>query len=358
MKIFEPFTLSGLELKNKIVMAPMTRSRAIGNIPNDLMKEYYSQRSGAGLIISEATAVSANGSGYPRIPGAFADEQIEGWKNVAEGIHSKGGKFFVQLFHTGRVSATLNLPEGGETIAPSIVPLTEMEMYTDQKGMQPHDVPREMTLADIQQVQQEYVEASKKLIQAGIDGIEVHSANGYLLEQFLDPKTNLRTDEYGGDYKSRARFVLETTKKVVDAIGSDKVGIRFSPYGVVNGMSGEYEDIIALYTYLAQELSKMNIAYIHIADQRAAMQAPEFATQIWKTIGENFNGTMLGGGDVSTAEKAEELLNDGYDLVYIGRPFIANPNLVEKLKSGAELTSLDPDKLYSPGPEGYIDWAV
>jgi N-ethylmaleimide reductase len=143
---------------------------------------------------------------------------------------------------------------------------------------------------------------------------------------------------------------------VAQAIGSNKVGIRFSPYGVVNGMTGDYEDIIELYTYLAQELSKLNIAYIHIADQRTAMAAPEFATQIWKTIGENFNGLMLGGGDVNTAEKAEELLNDGYDLVYIGRPFIANPNLIEKLKNKEELTQLDPDLLYSPGPKGYTDW--
>ena len=358
MKIFEPFTLSGLPLKNRIVMAPMTRSRAIGNIPNDLMREYYAQRSSAGLILSEATAVSPNGTGYPRIPAAYTEAQINGWKNVAEGVHAKGGTFFVQLFHTGRVAAALNLPEGGEAIAPSVVPLTEMEMYTDQEGMQPHDVPREMTLADIQQTQQEFVEAAQKLIGAGIDGIELHSANGYLLEQFLDPKTNLRTDAYGGTYQGRARFTLETAEKMANAIGPHRLGIRFSPYGEFNGMSGNYEDIVALYTYLAQELSKLGIAYIHIADQRAAMAAPEFATQIWKTIGQHFKGTMLGGGDVNTAERAEELLGEDYDLVYMGRPFIANPNLVEKLKKGTELASLDPDKLYTPGPEGYTDWPL
>ncbi|BDW93716.1 alkene reductase [Flagellimonas marinaquae] len=356
MKVFETFELSGTKLKNRIVMAPMTRSRAIDNIPNDLMKEYYSKRAGAGLILSEATSVSPNGTGYPRIPGAYTEEQINGWKNIARGIHENEGRMFVQLFHTGRVSASLNLPNGGETIAPSVVPLTEMEMYTDQEGMQPHDIPREMTFEDILQVQNEYVTASKKLIEAGIDGIEIHSANGYLLEQFLDPKTNQRNDEYGGNYKNRGRFVLETVQKVVQAIGPDKVGIRFSPYGVVNGMSGEYDDLVSLYTYLAQELSKQNIAYIHIADQRSAMAAPEFATQIWKTIGDNFNGTMIGGGDVDSATKAENLLEDGYDLVYIGRPFIANPNLIDKLKHNEELTPLNPDLLYSPGPEGYIDW--
>ncbi|MFT0716565.1 alkene reductase [Flagellimonas lutimaris] len=356
MKVFEATTLGGLELKNRIIMAPMTRSRAIDNIPNNLMKEYYSQRSSAGLILSEATAVSPNGTGYPRIPGAYTDEQIAGWKNIAKGIHNKGGKIFVQLFHTGRVSALLNLPKGAETIAPSVVPLREMEMYTDEEGMQPHDIPREMTLDDIEQVQQEYVTASIKLIEAGIDGIEVHAANGYLLEQFLDPKTNLRSDHYGGDYKKRARFVLQTTQKVVQAIGADKTGIRFSPYGVVNGMTGDYADIVELYTYLANELSKLNLAYIHIADQRSAMSAPEFATDIWKTIGDNFIGPMIGGGNVDSAMKAEKLLNDGYDLVYIGRPFIANPNLIEKLKKQKELVPFDPDLLYSPGPRGYTDW--
>lgn len=356
MKIFEPYTLSGLKLKNKIVMAPMTRSRAIDNIPNNLMKTYYSLRSGAGLIISEATGVSANGTGYPRIPSAYTDAQIEGWKLTADGIHRNGGSIFVQLFHTGRVSAALNLPSGGETVAPSSIPLTSMEMYTDQEGMQPHDVPREMTLTDIQQAQNEFVEAAAKLINAGVDGIEVHSANGYLLDQFLDPGTNQRTDEYGGDYKSRARFVLETIQKVADTIGSNKVGVRFSPYGVLHGMTGNYDEIIEVYTYLAQELSKIGIAYIHIADQRAAMSAPEFATKIWKTIGDNFNGTMIGGGDVWSAEKAEELLNDGYDLVYIGRAFIANPNLIEKLKNKEDLATPDIDKIYTPGPEGYLDY--
>ena len=358
MKVFEPFKLSGLELKNKIVMAPMTRSRAINNIPNDLMRKYYSQRAGAGLIISEATGVSANGTGYPRIPSAYTDAQIKGWKSVAKGIHENGGSIFVQLFHTGRVSASLNFPEGGETIAPSTIPLTSMEMYTDQEGMQPHDVPREMTNADIQQAQDEFVQAATKLIEAGVNGVEVHSANGYLLDQFLDPGTNQRTDEYGGDYFNRARFTLETTKKVVDAIGADKVGVRFSPYGVVHGMTGEYDEITEVYTYLAQELSKLGIAYIHIADQRAAMSAPEFATKIWKNIGDNFNGTMLGGGDVWSAERAEELLNDGYDLVYMGRAFIANPKLIEKLKNKEELIAPDVDKLYTPEAEGYTDWAI
>ena len=356
MEVFEPFTLSGLELKNKIVMAPMTRSRAINNIPNGLMKEYYAQRASAGLILSEATSVSPNGTGYPRIPSAYTEQQIEGWKDIAEGVHEKGGKFFVQLFHTGRVSAKLNLPQGGETIAPSPIPLTSMEMYTDQEGMQPHDVPREMTLSDIRQTQEEFVTAATKLIEAGVDGVEIHSANGYLLDQFLDPGTNQRNDEYGGDYKNRAKFTLQTIQKVVDAIGSDKVGIRFSPYGVLHGMTGEYPEITKLYTFLAQELSKIGVAYIHIADQRAAMSAPEFATEIWKAIGDNFNGTMLGGGDVWSADKAEELLKDGYDLVYIGRAFIANPDLIEKLKTGQELSAPDVDKLYSPGPEGYTDW--
>ncbi len=357
MKIFETYTLGDLTLKNKIVMAPMTRSRAINNIPNQLMRTYYTQRADAGLIITEGTSPSENGLGYARIPGAFTDAQIAGWKNVAEGVHEKDGLIFVQLMHTGRVTSVINLPKGAKTIAPSAVPLIEGEMYTDDAGMQPHDTPQEMTLTDIENTQNEFVKASKNLIEAGIDGIELHSANGYLLDQFLNPKTNKRTDNYGGSYKNRARFVLETARKVVAAIGGSKVGIRFSPYGVFNDMQGEFEDLIEMYTYIAEELSKLNIAYIHIVDQRVAMNAPEFATDIKKTIQQHFSGTIIVGGDIHTAEGAEELLNQGYDLVYIGRPFISNPSLVEKLKTKEPLIQPNFDLLYTPDEKGYLDYA-
>jgi len=354
MNLFKPTSLGNIALKNRIVMAPMTRSRAIDNIPNDMMRTYYSQRSSAGLIITEGTSPSINGLGYPRIPAAYTDTQIKGWSSVFEGIHENNGKVFVQLMHTGRVTAQINLPEGGEVIAPSAVFL-EGEIYSDI-GMQPHTMPREMTIEDIENAQNEFVEGSKRLIDAGADGIELHSANGYLLNQFLNPKTNIRTDNYGGSFENRARFVLETAKKVVDAIGSDKVGIRFSPYGVFNDLQGDYEEVVPMFTYLATELAKLNIAYIHIVDQRVAMGAPEFATDIRKTIKNTFGGTIIVGGDVHTAEQGETLLNEGYDLVYIGRPFMSNPNLVEKLQTNEALVQPDFDTAYSAGEAGYIDY--
>jgi len=356
MKIFESYTLGDLTLSNKIVMAPMTRSRALQNTPNALMRTYYAQRAGAGLIITEGTSPSINGLGYPRIPGAYTAAQLDGWKAIAEGVHESGGKIFVQLMHTGRVTASLNLPEGGKTLAPSAVPLTEGEMYTDTAGMQPHDSPIAMTQEDIEIAQQEFVNAAKGLVNAGIDGIELHSANGYLLDQFLNPKTNIRTDNYGGNYKNRARFVLETARKVVHAVGENKVGIRFSPYGVFNDMMGDFEDLVDMYTYIAQELAKLNIAYIHIVDQRVAMNAPEFATDIRQTIREHFSNTLIVGGDINSAQGAEALLSEGYDLAYIGRPFIANPNLVAKLKAKEPLTQPNFDLLYTPDEKGYTDY--
>lgn len=357
MKIFEPFSFGEIQLKNKIVMAPMTRSRAIDNIPNDLMVKYYSQRAGAGLIITEGTSPSANGLGYARIPGAFSEPQIQGWKKIADAVHQKNSKIFVQLMHCGRASSSYNLPTSEITIAPSAVQLSG-EIYTDMKGMQEYDIPKEMTQEDIINTQNAYVDSAVKLIEkAEIDGIELHAANGYLLNQFLNPNSNIRTDEYGGDYKNRARFVIETVQKTVNAIGNNRVGVRFSPYGVFNDMLGEHDDVIAMFSYLAQELAKMDIAYIHLVDQRVAMGAPEFASDINKTIKENFKGTVIVGGDVNTAQKGEALLNQGYDLVYIGRPFIANPTLVEKLKNNSDLVQPDFDKFYSATAEGYTDYA-
>jgi N-ethylmaleimide reductase len=354
MKLFKEYNINGLSLKNRIVMAPMTRTRAIDNIPNQLMKTYYSQRAGSGLIITEGTSPSINGLGYPRIPGAYSDEQVSGWKSVTEGVHDKGGKIFVQLMHTGRVSSIENIPKGGEVLAPSAIQL-EGEMFT-ATGMVPHDMPREMNIEDIIFAQQEFVNAAKRLVESGVDGVELHAANGYLLEQFINPNSNIREDEYGGDYKKRVRFVLETAKLVANEIGADKVGIRFSPYGAYNGMTSDYPELEATYTYLAQELNKMGISYIHLVDQRVAMGAPEFPTDVNRLIRNHFKRTLIVGGDINTAEKGEALINDGYDLVYIGRPFISNPNLVEKLKEGSELVQPDFDTFYSAEAKGYITY--
>ncbi len=355
MKLFEPQILGELILNNKIVMAPLTRSRAINNVPNELMAKYYQQRASAGLIISEGTSPSPNGIGYPRIPGAYSDEQIEGWKKIADAVHSEGGKIFVQLMHTGRITAKTNMPEGSVTLAPSPIQAAG-EMFTEN-GLVAHEVPKAMTLEEIETTQNEYVLAAKKLInEAGIDGVELHAANGYLMNQFLNPKSNHREDQYGGSIQNRTRFILETAQKVVDEIGKDKVGIRVSPYGAYNDMQSHYEELEGTFIYLSQGLSKLNLGYIHIVDQRVAFGAPDFTINIKKVIKENFKGIVISGGDVNTLEKAEAILESGLDLVYVGRPFISNPNLVEKLQNKTDLVTPDFDTFYTPGEKGYTDY--
>ncbi len=355
MKVFETYQLGGITLKNRVVMAPMTRCRAINNVPNELMAEYYKQRSGAGLIIAEGTSPAPNGLGYPRIPGAFSDEQISGWKKIADAVHNEGGKIFVQLMHCGRISAKTNLPEGCYTMAPSAIQAVG-EMFTDS-GMVAHDVPKAMTLEDIENTKRDYENASYRLIhEAGIDGIELHAANGYLPNQFLNPRSNQRTDVYGGNYINRSRFILETVSAIAEKIGSDKLGIRLSPYGAFNDMESHYEDVEAAFTYLAKELSELNVAYIHIVDQRVSFEAPEFTSDIQKTIKEAFKGTIITGGDVNTSEKAESIVDKGYDLVYVGRPFISNPDFVEKIKQEDVLVTPDMGSFYSAEAEGYTTY--
>ncbi|WP_026752816.1 alkene reductase [Sediminibacter sp. Hel_I_10] len=355
MKLYESYKLGDITLKNRIVMAPMTRSRAIDNIPNDLMKTYYSQRAGAGLIISEGTSPSVNGLGYPRIPGAFSPAQVEGWGDIAKGIHDQGGVFFVQLMHTGRITANENLPAEGTTLAPSAVK-ADGKMYTDAKGEVDHETPKAMLQEDIDNAQREYVNCAENLVRAGVDGVELHAANGYLMEQFLNPKSNLRTDNYGGNFENRARFVIETAKKVVAAVGAHKVGIRFSPYGSMNDVEPYFEDLEELYVYLAAELKALGIAYIHIVDHREAMGSPDFKTDIKETIKGTFAGTVITGGDIDSEKKAKAVLEEGFDLAYVGRSFISNPDFVEKIKNGEELTDPNPDLFYTPGKEGYTDY--
>ncbi|MDB4292571.1 alkene reductase [Maribacter sp.] len=357
MNLFESFQLGNTTLKNRIVMAPMTRSRAIDNIPNALMAHYYQQRASAGLIITEGTSPSPNGIGYPRIPGAYADEQIDGWKKVADAVHAKEGSIFVQLMHTGRITAKANMPVDSITLAPSSIQAAG-EMFTDADGMAVHEIPRAMTLEDIETAKKEYVLAAKRLInEAGMDGIELHAANGYLMNQFINPRSNQREDAYGGSIENRARFILEIATAVVTAIGADKVGIRFSPYGAFNDMLSDYKELEATFIYLSKELAKLNLSYIHIVDQRVAFGAPDFMTDIKKTIKDNFKGTVISGGDVDSVAKAENILESGLDLVYVGRPYISNPNLTEKLRNDTELAAPDMDTFYSPGEQGYTDYS-
>ncbi len=334
-------------------MAPMTRSRATDNVPNDLMVEYYQQRSGAGLIITEGTAPSPNALGYPRIPGAFSTEQTRGWKQVTEAVHQGGAKIFLQLMHTGRVGHPHNLPEKAEVIGTTTTAV-DGEMYTDQEGPQAYPSARLMNEDDIQQAIEEYVVAAKNAIEAGFDGVELHGANGYLIEQFLNPNVNELENEYNGSKEARAKFALEVAQAVGEAIGFERTGIRLSPYGVFNN-TGPFEGVDEAYEYLAKELGKLGIAYIHLVDH-TAMGAPEVPRSVKEKIRDAFGGTIIISGGYDK-ERAEQDLADGLGhLVAFARPFIANPDLVRRMKEGAELAEPNQDTFYTPGKEGYTDY--
>jgi N-ethylmaleimide reductase len=353
-KLFSPYKFGNIELKNRVVMAPMTRSRAIGNVPNDLIAEYYEQRAGAGLIITEGCSPSPNGLGYSRIPGLYSEAQIEGWKKTTDAVHKHGGKIFVQFMHTGRMGHQLNLPAGAVILAPSAV-AAPGQMYTDSHGMMDLPVPQAMTSEDLTNTRKEFMKAAINAITAGFDGVELHGANGYLLEQFLSPHSNQRTDEYGGSVENRCRFVLEVAKAVGQAIGMDKTAIRLSPYGVNGGMD-TYPEIDETYTYLATELDKLGILYIHLVDH-SAMGAPEVPLAIKQTIRERLHQTQIMAGGYN-AETAERDLQSGIaDLIAFGKPFINNPDLVERMKNDLPIdTNWNFNTFYSPGAEGYTDY--
>lgn len=353
-KLFSPEKIGSIEVRNRIVMSPMTRSRAIGNIPNEMMVEYYKQRSGAGLIITEGTSPSPNGLGYARIPGIFNKQQTEGWKKVTTAVHNEGGKIFIQLMHTGRISHPLNMLQGAQILAPSAVKPAG-QMWTDEKQLQDFPVPKEMTAEDLLHTKNEYVEAAKNALNAGFDGVELHGANGYLLEQFLSPVSNIRKDNYGGSIQNRIRFVLEVVAAVAEAIGKDKTAIRLSPYGVASDMP-YYSEIDATYKELSEQLNNRGIAYIHIVDH-SSLGAPVVPLEIKKSIRHHFkNSIILSGG--YEKEKAEADIQSGLgDLVAFGRPFINNPDLVERFKNNWPLSQdLKMDLFYTADEKGYTDY--
>jgi N-ethylmaleimide reductase len=352
--LFTPLTSPALQLRNRIVMAPMTRSRAVDhNTPNALMAEYYGQRATAGLIITEGTSPSPNGLGYARIPGLFNEAQVQGWKQVTGAVHARGGQIFVQLMHTGRVSHLANLPAGAEVVGPT-ADACPGEMYTDAQGPQPHSAPRAMTAEDIARAVAEYARSAELAIEAGFDGIELHAANGYLIEQFLNANVNRRTDAYGEGTEGRNRFALEVVRATVTAIGADRVGIRLSPHGVFNGM-GAYPDVEAQYLALARELSQRGIAYLHLLDH-SPLGAPPVPADLKRSMRSSFKGLFIlaGGYDRASAERALEA--GDADLIAFARPFIANPDLPARLQANAALNALDMATFYTPGPQGYTDY--
>lgn len=352
--LFDPITIRSIKLANRVVMAPMTRSRAVeANTPNALMAEYYAQRASAGLIITEGVSPSPNGLGYARIPGLFNAAQVQGWRLVTDAVHAKGGKVVVQLMHTGRVTHVANLPAGAETLSPTDVTLPG-EMWTDAQGMQPHSPPRAMTEKDIATAVEEFAHAATLAIEAGFDGIELHAANGYLLEQFLNPHVNTRSDGYGGSAAARNRFVLEVAAAAVKAIGAERIGIRISPYGVFNG-TGEFADVDAQYQALVEQLSALGLLYVHLLDH-SAMGAPAVPAKVKAALRSAFKGPFIlaGGFDGATAEKA--LVENQADLIAIGRPFISNPDLVARLQTHAALSEPDMSTFYTADAKGYTDY--
>ena len=352
MTLFEPLTMKSWDLPHRIVLAPMTRSRAAaeGMVPTELMAEYYAQRASAALIVTEGTQPSAVGQGYLNTPGIHTDEQVEGWRRVADAVHARGGRIVVQLMHAGRVAHPDN--KGGlETVAPSVVQAPG-EMFT-AGGMKPMALPRELTTAEIPGVVEEFVQAARNAVAAGLDGVEVHGANGYLIHQFLAPSTNLRTDEYGGSPAARARFAIEVVTAVADAIGPDRIGLRISPRNGANGaVEDDAEDMDATYSALVEGIAPLGIAYLSVHNDPRE--------DLVKRLRGLFGGVLVandGFANVTSKDSAQQMLDLGLaDAVAVGRQFLANPDLPRRWELDTELNEPDPSTFYGGDHRGYTDY--
>ena len=351
-QLFTPYTKGSLQLKNHVVMAPMTRSRALNNVPNELMSTYYRQRSGAGLIITEGTSPSPEGLGYPRIPGIFSEAQLEAWKAVTKNVHEGGSKIFLQLMHTGRIAHIANLPEGYHPVGLSEIKAAG-EIFTDKEGMQEHSVPVALDAQGIEQLINDFVKAAENAVKAGFDGIELHGANGYILEQSLNPHVNNRTGKYGGTIANRSRLTLEIAEKIANTIGPEKVGLRLSPYSTLSDMPAyDVEEVHQTYIHLSSELDRLDIAYLHISDN------PAIPEKTHKAIRSVFSNTLIYCNGL-TPETAESRLQDrSADLVAFGRSFLANPDFMRRMEKNDPLNEVDYMTLYSPGEQGYTDYPV
>jgi N-ethylmaleimide reductase len=353
-RLFEQAQLGELTLGNRLVMAPMTRCRATADHqPTPIMADYYGQRAGAGLIVTEGVSPSPDGLGYARIPGLFNAGHVAGWRPVTQAVHDKGGRIFVQLMHTGRVSQLINMPAGARVLAPSALTL-EGEMWTDSQGMQPHSAPAAMDEEEIRRTIAEFADSAALAVQAGFDGVELHGANGYLIDQFLNTASNQRADRWGGSVENRARFAVEVARAVAARIGAARTGIRLSPHGAFNGMRSDAE-MDGLYAHLAGELGRLGLVYIHVVDH-SSMGAPAVPDAVKESIRGAFGGAIIisGGYDQPRAE-ADLAAGKGL-LVAFGRPFIANPDLPRRLREGLPLAQPDSATFYLPGEKGYTDY--
>ncbi len=359
--LFEPLTLGAIRLAHRVVMAPLTRMRASlpGNSPTELNALYYGQRATqGGLIIAEASQVLPNGQGVPATPGIHSDQQIEGWQGITRSIHDKGGLAFLQLWHVGRISHSSHQPGGGLPVAPSALPANGFAFTAEFKRV-PFEVPRALATAEIAEIIAGYVEAARNAMLAGFDGVEIHAANGYLLEQFLQSRSNRRTDVYGGSIENRARLTLEVTQAVANVCSPDRVGIRLSPYGVAND-SGEAEPM-PLYNYLISKLDEMGLAYLHLIEPRASgagqaevdHQDVPSAAKLFRPL---WRSTLIAAGNFR-GDTAAQAITQGYaDAIAFGRLFISNPDLPTRLSTSAPLTPYDRKTFYGGGAKGYTDY--
>lgn len=347
--LFHPLRIGSFETANRVLMAPMTRSRADTNgVPAPYAAAYYAERAGSGLIITEGTQPSWQGQGYARTPGIHTDEQVAAWAGIAEAVHERGGRIFVQIMHAGRIAHSLNRQVDDVPVAPSAVAPETTQMWTDQEQMQPIGVPRALDASEIQGIVDEYVNASEKAIEAGLDGVELHSASGYLPNQFLCSNTNHRTDRYGGSIGNRIRLTLELLEAMVGTIGGDRVGVKFSPAMGFNDCLDENPE--ALYSRLLPELGGLGLAYVHVAQN-----TPEW--DVHAALRPLYDGIYLAGGGLRSRADGQALLDAGKaDGTVWGWQYLANPDLVERLVSDGPLAEPDPTTFYTPGEAGYTGY--
>jgi len=351
--LFQAVRLGAMELRNRIVMAPLTRGRAgVDRIPNILMAEYYQQRTSAGLIITEATQISEQAAGWAETPGIYTEAQIQGWQSITDRVHEQGGKIVLQLWHTGRASHPDFQPGGVLPISASAIKPAG-EIHTPQ-GKKPFETPRAVTIEEIPGIVRDYAQATRNAQQAGFDGVEIHAANGYLIDQFLRDGSNQRQDAYGGTIQNRTRFLLEVTEAVVDAWSPDHVGVRLSPTNAFNDMQDS--DPIATFSYVTQALDSYQLAYLHILEALPGHMLAVEGERVSPYLREAFNGPLMINGGYDAASGGDAIANHEADLIAFGVPFIANPDLPERFDQQAPLNKPDPSTFYSDGAQGYTDY--
>jgi N-ethylmaleimide reductase len=351
LDLFSSYQLNGLQLPSRMAMAPMTRNRAgQGNVPTELMATYYEQRASAGLIITEATQISPQGIGYPGTPGIHSDEQVAGWKHVTDAVHKSGGRIFLQLWHVGRISHPSLQPDGALPVAPSaIAPAGEAITFT---GMQKFVTPRVLEIGEIPGIVNDFAEGAKRAKAAGFDGIEVHAANGYLIDQFLRDGANQRTDAYGGPVENRARFLREVTEAVIGVWGADRVGVRLSPTSAFNDMSDS--DPHKTFGHAASVLNGIKVGYIHVVEPAAEKQGP--GGRVSRVIRTNYRGTLIANGGYDLKSGNAAIASGETDLVSYGVLFLANPDLPVRFKRGTELNAPQQATFYGGDSHGYTDY--